>query len=177
MRCIGAALIGSALFLLGCGGGQTIHPPGDTFATDTIEIADRPTVLADPAAPIDKLTLRGVRLGDPRTAISIHRKISEDDRGWIITRDSCRYRILDDKVITLGLWDRNLLEQLGVTGEQDVARVFGPPEKSEELKTLSGESVIFTYAGGNKRVIYSRFENRITAVNLGAAYLATRAAE
>lgn len=150
--------------LPGCVGRGT--DPGSDADPPTLpfEVTANPRLLTDPSTAIDQLSVRGVRLGDPRSAISARRVLEENDLGWVFTRDGCRYRVIDGKVAILGCWDRETLEQLGIGSEDDVERVFGKPE--EKLQ-LSHNIISFRYQGGQKRAIWNRFEQRLVAVNLG----------
>lgn len=129
------------------------------------EIAANPKLLLDPATPVEKVSLYGIRLGDDESAIP-EIKIHERDtrRGWVFMRDPIRYRIVNGKVVTLGCWDQRVLSRLGVRTQEDVERVFG---KAEGVYELSPSNVSYHYQDGQKRAIWNKFENRLGAVNVG----------
>lgn len=156
----------AAVAMPGCAGRGGDADPASAPPTLPYEVTVNPRLLIDPAAPIDQLSVRGVRLGDPRSAISPRRVIEENDFGWVYTRDLSRYRLMDGKVVTVGCWDGSVLEQLGVASEEDVERAFG---KAEQKLQLSHNIVSFHYQDGRKRAIWNRFEQRLVAVNVGKA--------
>src|SRR3954454_7762366 len=79
------------------------HPPAST--ADPHEIAANPAILYDKTVPIESLSLRGVKLGDPRSSIAPSRIDHESKGGWLVCRDRCRYRLDDNgHVVTLGVW-------------------------------------------------------------------------
>jgi hypothetical protein len=128
------------------------------------ELVENPRVLLRPDAPIEQLSLRGIRLGDDESNIPSRRVLEKNQYGWISTRDGCRYRILDGKVVTLGLWDKKSLELLGVTKEEEIEPAFGKPERRWQL---SPSNFVYHYQDGKKRAIWNTFENRLTTVNVG----------
>jgi len=136
------------------------------------EILSNPQILADFAVPIEKMTLKGVALGEGREAILSNRVLSEDANGWIVCRDACRYRIIAGKVATLGVWDQKALTQLGVNEEADIQARFGPPESVEKVDTLSTKMTIHRFANGTRRASWDRILNRLSTVNIGSAAVA-----
>lgn len=153
---------------------QSMSDPSSEL-TGEYEILANPKLLADFSVPIEKLTLRGVALGDTREAIRAGRILSDDGRGWILCRDSARYRIIDGKIVTLGVWDLNALESLGITSEADIERVFGKAEGSDKVDTFSTKMTIYRYKNGERRVSWNRGEDKLSTVNIGLPFAATSA--
>lgn len=151
---------------------QSLSGPS-TELSGEYEILANPKLLADFSVPIEKLTLRGVALGDTRDAIRANRIYNEDGRGWILCRDSARYRIIDGKVVTLGVWDLNALESLGIEKEADIERVFGKAEGSDKVDTFSTKMTIYRYKNGERRVSWNRGEDKLSTVNIGLPFAAT----
>ena len=148
----------------GCAVTKPAEPAASPF-----EVSTNPRILADYATPIEKMTLRGVALGSPRSAIRPNRILSEDPNGWIICRDACRYRVLNDKVVTLGAWDQQALGQLGVNDEADIEALFGKAEAVDRVDTVSTKMTIYRFANGQRRASWDRILNRLSTVNIGAA--------
>lgn len=162
-----------ALLQLAC---QSNSTPDTSTMDPATEIAANPRLLSDYSVPIETMTLRGVRLGDHRDAIRTPRIHWEGDDGWIITRDNCRYRIVGNKVVTLGVWDQKTLGQLGVTEEADIERVFGKAQKVSKVETLSTKMTIYRFAEDQRRASWDRILGRLSTVNIGAA-IATETTE
>jgi hypothetical protein len=128
-----------------------------------LEIAANPAILYDKTVPIESLSLRGVKLGDPRSSIAPSRIDHESKGGWIVCRDRSRYR-LDDKgnVVTLGVWDSRILDRLNIDSPDDVTVRFGPPQSTDQAAPLQ----ISRYANGHISVLWNTAENQLSAVNV-----------
>jgi hypothetical protein len=125
------------------------------------EIADHPAILYDRTIPTTQMTLHGIRLGDPRSAIPAWRIDHERDN-WIVCDDSSRYRIENNVVAALGVWDNRILYKLNIHSPADIEARFGKPDKTESVK----EIVIDHYDAGRIDVIWNSFEGQINAVNV-----------
>jgi hypothetical protein len=126
------------------------------------EITGNPAMLYDGSVPREEMTLRGVRLGDSRSAISATRIIREADGGWIVCRDGARYQISDGVVTVLGVWDRQTLDQLGIKAPADIEARFGKSDSTDDLKDI----VIYHFKSGKISVIWNGFEKQLNAVNV-----------
>lgn len=163
-----------AMFLLvgGCASSSSdfIDPTSAPY-----EITANPRILLDPAAPIEQISLHGVRLGDDESSIP-EAKIHERDtrRGWVFMRDPTRYRIVNGKVVTLGCWDQRLLSQLGVNAQEDIERLFG---KAELVAQISPSNTTYHFQDGQRRAIWDSFTKRLAAVNIGRPAATTEPAE
>jgi hypothetical protein len=126
------------------------------------EIASNPAMLYDNSVPREEMTLRGVRLGDPQSAIRSTRILKQGDGGWIVCRDGARYQITDGNVATLGVWDRKILDKLDLKSPADIESRFGKPDSKDDLKDV----VIYHFRSGKVAVIWNDFEKQVNAVNV-----------
>jgi hypothetical protein len=167
---------GLAVFVAGCSdrparpdpsAAESIESSSDSIrdaAESFFEITDDPRIVFDQSTPLERLTLRGIGLGDDESNIPVRKIRDRQPNGWIVAQDLCRYRIVGGKVVTLGLWDGRILARLEVEKEEDVARIFGEPEKKLEL---THNVITFHYRDGLVRLVWHRFENRLVALNVG----------
>jgi predicted AlkP superfamily pyrophosphatase or phosphodiesterase len=128
------------------------------------EIADNPQVLYDHTIPVQGMSLHGIKLGDPSSAIATWRVDHERDN-WIVCDDGSRYRIEDKKIATLGVWDNRILSKLDIHSPDDIAARFGKPEKTDQIKDI----YMYRYDDGRITVIWNKFEGQIDAVNVRAS--------
>jgi hypothetical protein len=126
------------------------------------EITDNPAMLYNNTVPREQMTLRGVRLGDPRSAILRSRIVKESDGGWIVCDDGARYRVEKDAVNALAVWDRKALDQLQIHSREDINARFGKEESIGDGGTI----FVYRYAGGHLTVIWNQFEHQVDAVNV-----------
>lgn len=157
MNKFGLTSITVMLLLCSCATMRRAEPYSPT------DIASNPAILHDGSVPRDQMTLRGVRLGDPKSAIFASRIDDPNGKGgWIICTDGSRYRIESDIVATLGLWDVKALSRLNISSPADIEARFGKPEAVED----AGLAFIYRYAGGKVSVIWNKAEAQINAVNV-----------
>jgi hypothetical protein len=126
------------------------------------EIADHPQILLDGSVPLDEMALKGVKLGDPESAIAESRIEKRSDAGWIVCSDGTRYRVADGRVITLGAWDKEILKSLNIRSPADIEQRFGKPDSNEEVAPIT----IYHFKDGRLSVLWNTFENQINAVNV-----------
>jgi hypothetical protein len=129
------------------------------------EIADHPQILFDGSVPLDAMTLRGVKLGDAGSAIDEKRIEKRADAGWIVCNDGARYRVADDKVITLAAWDTAILKRLNLKTPEDIELRFGKAESSEDVAPV----IIYYFRSGRVSVLWNTFEKQVNAVNVAKA--------
>lgn len=147
---VGLLVLGSCSALM-----KYDHPHGMN------EIADHPQILYDGTVPRTEMALRGVKLDDPGFAIRRGRELRQSEE-WVICRDGARYRVVEGKVITLGVWDPSILDQLHITSPADIEKRFGKPDKIDDLQQL----LVYRYAGGSLNVLWNKQEDQLNAVNV-----------
>ena len=136
--------------------------PARTYPHSPGEIADNPSILIDGSIPREEMSLRGVKLGDPKSAIKSSRILKTSDGGWIVCTDGARYQINDDAVAVLGVWDRNILDKLNLKNPAEIESRFGKPESTDDLDYI----VIYRYQKGKITVLWNKHEQQVNAVNV-----------
>jgi hypothetical protein len=147
------------LLLTSCGSVVRRH---STPAIVPNEIFHHPSILHDSSVPRDQMTLWGVKLGDPESAIASRRILDTGREGWIKCRDGSRYRIQDDVVATLGVWDPKILARLDIKSPAQIEARFGKPDKIDDADPV----MIYRYVGGKISVLWNKQEGQINAVNV-----------
>lgn len=138
------------------------QPPAVQRELVASEISDHPQILFDGTVPLNAMTLRGVKLGDPGSVIDEKRVEKRSDAGWIVCKDGTRYRVVDEKVITLGAWDPAILKPLKITSPMDIEQRFGKAESTDDVAPI----VIYHFKSGRVSVLWNTFENQLNAVNV-----------
>ena len=148
------------VLLAGCNSDTSKSPPAPV---SDLEISRDPSILVTHRDKWDQMTLYGVGIGHDTASIP-NKKVSERvGDGWIMMRDTNRYRDTAGKVTTVGVWQNSLLEKLGVKKQDDVERVFGKPL---DYLRVSTSIHLYTYQEGHVHVIWNQTERKLTAVNL-----------
>jgi hypothetical protein len=126
------------------------------------EIADYPAILYNHSLPPDEMTLRGIKLGDPESAIPIGSIENRATDGWIVCYNRARYRIENGKIATLGVWDSRIIDQLNVPLIEDIEIRFGKADKIEPVNPL----LVYHYDERHMTVLWNQFETKVDAVNI-----------
>jgi len=72
-----------------------------------------------------------------------------------------------EKIVSLGVWNRNVLEALGLNSAADIERVFGKAQSiDEDTRSFGGTIRIHRYPTRGLSVIWSEFEGRVLTVNV-----------
>jgi hypothetical protein len=159
--------ITALLLVASCGAPPKAESPERTGAGDAsiTEIADNPGILNKRPLPREQISLRGVKLGDPESAIRESRIIKRAAEGnWTICRDGARYRIDEGNatVVTLGVWDPAILRKLNINSPADIESRFGKPESTDQVEPIT----IYRYDEGHLSVLWNNRENQLNAVNV-----------
>lgn len=139
-----------------------ITRPRSIPAASDVELFYHPQLLADKEIPLDRLTLWGVKLGDPSTAIPPARIREHARQGWVWCDRGARYRIDQGMVVTLGVWDPNLLKSFNIKSPTDIETRFGPTSSIDVAEPLR----IYRYRGGKLSVIWNDREQQLNAINI-----------
>lgn len=160
------ALLTALICLCVSAGCSTFARDDDTPPNSPYELAIDPRIAFDPQVAVEDIRLRGIRLGDDEAMIPSAKIKASNELGWIETRQMCKYRIIDGRVVTMGIWDYGVLDRLGVSDESEIETILGKPDRRYELST---NIVSYHYRGGLVRTLWHRFENRLVALNVGRA--------
>lgn len=152
----------SVLFLCACAALHQTKAPAP-HVSNPFEITDHPAILYDGSVPRWEMTLRGVKLNDPRSAIAMSRIDYEAQGHWIVCRDGCRYRLDDkDNVSILGVWDRQVIDTLKLGSPDEIQQRFGKPQSTDD----AGQVQIYRYSGGHISVLWNGLEKQTNAINI-----------
>ena len=151
------------VLLTGCAASHHDEADATTApALSPLEISRDPSILYEHTGQWREMSLNGIHLGDDASEIPQKQVRERTGAGWIISRDRCRYRADEGKIITLGVWDPQVLERLNIRTPHDIELRFGRPEKKEEVERF----IFYYYAGGHVRVLWNNTETRVSAVNV-----------
>src|SRR4051794_34643337 len=95
-------------------------PPGSPE-----EIYYNPSILFDGSVSRQRMALWGVHLGDSESAIAKTRILDTGKEGWIKCWDGSRYRVEQGVVVTLGVWDPQVIAKLGIESPAQIEARFG----------------------------------------------------
>jgi hypothetical protein len=157
MRWLVFGLIGLS-FLASC----TINQPRRTPAEGDDELFYHPQLVVDKEVPLERLTLWGVKLGDPATAIPRGRIREHARQGWLWCDRGTRYRIDQGTVVTLGIWDPTLLESFHIHSPADIEARFGPTQDIDIANPIR----VYRYRDGKLAVIWTDRERQLNAINI-----------
>ena len=156
---VGAALVGAGV---SCASKRAESSSSATQPSETIEILRHPEILIDGSVAPSDMTLNGVRLGQPESEIPEQLILERKEAGWILAREDCRYRVLDGRVVTLGVWNDRALEKLQIRTRDDLAARFGPPSSVDDLNEIQ----IYRYDERKLTAIWNEAEGELNAVNV-----------
>jgi hypothetical protein len=95
------------------------------------EILTKPQIILDADIPIAELTLAGIKIGDPESAIdkSLIRKTADyADHRFVWCTNETGYKIANGKIVWLQLNGDDLLSRLGVANTDAMKKALGPPD-------------------------------------------------
>jgi hypothetical protein len=96
------------------------------------EVLTKPQIILDADIPITELTLAGIKIGDPESAIdkSLIRKTADHpDRRVVWCTNGTGYNIVNGKVVWLQLNGDDLLSRLGIANPDAMKKAMGPPDE------------------------------------------------
>lgn len=128
---------------------------------------------AEPAG----ITLHGLALGDAEEKIPQDRIADRNPAGWVIFNDNTRVRVVDGRIVALGLWDSPRLERLGIRSRQQIEQVFGPPAAVDEVKYAVDTVHIYRYPDRRLDVFWDEAQEAVIAVNVTSPSAGGDAAE
>lgn len=117
--------------------------------TQSNDVAVDALVLADRRITLSQMRFNGVRIGDSRSAIPRSR-IRDEAPDLVNCTDGFSYDIDGDKVIRVFIYSETVLQHLGTTTAEDVIRVFGQPDKTENKPV--GRYTVYYFRGNTVKI-------------------------
>jgi hypothetical protein len=151
------AITGLAFVLVGCAALQPDSQPnwGET------DLLSSPQLLLNPTFDPQSVTLGGVRLGDDESVIDQRAVQNRTAEGWLRLRNR-QYRVMDGKVVTLGLWDARALATFQIESPEQIEEVFGRPAEIVDVRRV----LFYRYPNRGVTVMWNTFERKVSAINV-----------